>query len=1546
MAQTSVISMIPLETHLKELQSVLLNLSPTGPSGFEGLIAEVLQEIKGVPFQLSASGRQDGIDGASTSTDETIVFECKLCKGPVARSGVVMKLTDFNRHRKATDAVWILATTGEVRAQTATDLNTDGESYGILVTLLDWHNSKLSRLATALAIASDTTVRFLENSKNIDQNERGGIRDALSEIQRCPSYKTTASDIQRELSVHIRSLDMARQANRRILVSALSSPSLAKNIFGQSLTPTSKSGTLQQRDDLTHPIAETFTETPNGKVRVIYGNEGCGKSWAVVQTWLQLEDPPLTLFVPAQKASWYTHIEDKYETLIRLLIEQTEANPSERYIERWMDRWEKMKSKNNLPQPRLVVILDGLNQRPSENSPSMIENLALQLEKIGGALIITVRTNYYLTSLKPCLSIGQSEVNVPEWTICERNEILESRGIDPSTLSKNVLSCLTNPRLLGISLNLLSNEVLEGLHELDVSRLLFEHIRTCASGIQGASPPDELARKLAIHAKEVRQRLKRQQSDDLLVFEKNGLAAVSDCRFFESLPEDSMKYRLHPDGFELALGFVLVEELQRAKRNNELISEVAANLLEPIAALDESPDVVVAGLHVLCLDDLKFDEDLATCLLLELARAQNIKQHSVPALKMHVRRRVGTFLRAVEVIHLSGERYQNVDFLEDALQETLNDKKNQKIIDGRIRRWLKTYTCSANFGWEHVHRASMEKEEAQRQQKKYEKKIESNLKSLSTDEEKFLSGLQECNGDVFALHSLAFQLLAGRHLAPFALELISARFISALSSARPHSDDLFLELCRFNNCDWSEMCMALTKESNWLRQSNISKIGRRTRAGVLDATGGLAEAKESVEIGNFLRNQNPPSYSSNTKASLCKTDPCDPTSPETNNLEDAITWLAVLRPAEYATDNQVSKGFVDLKHVLLPVARHRPKLITDTMRRIINDVASRSGPALRQGLIQLERHRALITPAQTKKFIQIWQVPLEKDRFSGTDEMERNTFRQYCLVMCFHNLAGDRQLELLMSDPQDKSLLLCLLALCKPATASTLDKVIEATDWTPPNARRIRVILAFITSTKPTLSQAQATSISGLFDSDDSNLALYTLMLAMELKNKAIIQRFLDSSWAPRRTVEDCSIWSDWRSRAFIQAGCLELININDVFDAIMPEHFGLALRFLKGAAAPRIAKLLKDCIGMEALQVPNFDNMTISWTTRNDLGDPYPVTSVDEHLPLDDGATINLLLTETPTEWRKRQERAQNRGQKLIDHVRSSGFGALLSDADSQGISLLLESDRRLGQVLTDYLTHIKASERPPFRNLAFTLAYALAHLGNDSAAESLLTCYKFTSFSIRLIDGGTEIPAEVLYAWRGSSTKFLDKHRFTRLDEGVTDHIMAQEVLAAELGCKRETLHSYIEDRSKRPEPSLVARAIIVAGFMGENSASTDLLEHFKNADGFLGKVTRTARFAYRRNIWAQHWYKQMQNAQTPTDFWRSQMLFEEIVDGRFYIWFAETKANSVARQHQSLIRTRVRARSEKWQKIRECKLFGASIPDRYVLASLCGRNSPGTT
>ena len=1549
---------IPKE-HLDELKSALLKLKPTGLSGFEGLIAEVFHEITGVHYRLAASGRQDGIDGATTSTSESIVFECKRYNGKIPRGDLVAKLADFARRCKAIDSMWVLAATVEIPAQLANDLIADGESLGVIVTLLDWSDSGPSRLATALASANAATLNFIDMSEQIDSIHKQAVKNALSYIQKGSKFTTAARSIQNELKCPSRALALARQANRSFLKEALGSKPLAKVTFGQSLTPSAKNIILQPRKKLIAKITQAFNEVRQEQVSgvhgigelgqstsqvvrqervwVVHGTEGCGKSWAVMQSWCELEDPPLTLFMTTHATSRHTSINEIFNTLIELTSEQTGGTPTEENSNRWRHRWKRMKLADKQLRPSLIVVLDGLNQQPDTRWPPMIELLTALLMEVGGALIITARTDYYQSSIRPHFDFDPFEAEVHEWTDSERGTILKSKNIDPSTLEEKVLKSLANPRLMGISLDLLNKKALKGLHELDISRLLFEHIRTCARVNQGAPSPDDFARELREHAFEVRQRLEKQQKDDLRVFDKEGLSAVVDGLFFKSLTDDSTKYELHPKGLTLALGFALVGELQKAKRNKRCVREAAIEMMEPFTASDESPEVILAGLHVLCLDDQKYDVKLVACLLHEFGRAQNPNRSLLSAVKGHARRRVEAFLLALEECHSATKMFSHATMLEESVWEAFEDESNHRIIDTWIRRWLISYTCSTDYGWAGIHRSGMDQQEAKDIQESEQQKIDSNFKSLSAKENEYLSNLLNLKGNVFALHEIAFRLLAGRPLATFASELVSVRFITTLNTSYTRAGNLFLELCRFNTCDWSKMCVALKEASNWLCDSGISKVGRWTRVGVLHATGSSVEASEAVKIARQLRHPEPLFYSWNRNETFCDTDPCDPNAQRPTNLQEAIDRLDEFVPAEYALDRQPSSGTLLLKDALLPLARHHPKLITEAIGRIIDDVAERSGSSLQYGLFALEHHRALVTHDQAVKLVNLSLEGLGKNCGDESDDNRRNTLRQFCLLLGFHNFEGDRQLEILISDPNMSAILLSLIPLLKPATDSMLQNTLCETNWISSNFLRIQAVLAFLAATKPILTEAQSRSISECFNTDNVNLALHTLMFATELKDKVILQRFLESNWAPQVEVDDCSAWLDRRNRAFIQAGCLKLINIDEVVSTISPEYFGIALRYLGGATAPHIINILLGYMNLEAPQRVDADNVSILQLQRGDLNDLAPVTLMEDHLPQDDPATVHQLLTETQKEWNERQRRAYNRGQKFVDSVHSAGLGVLLSDFDSMDITVLLEKDDDIGPVLTEYLTNIQPAKRPLFRNFALALAYALAHREDDEAAMNLLENYQYCHSSIELSVGISTLPAETLNAWSGPSTTFLNAHRFRRLDEAVTDHNIAQEVLAAEQCSKRELLHSYIEDLSERLEPSRIARAIMVAGFMDENEVSTALLDRYKNADGFIGTATKAARFSYQRNNWAQHWYKQMQTATAPEDFWCAQMPFEKIVDGRFAIWSTQPKEGSFAEQHQALVQSRVKARCKKWRKKRETKLFGASIPDEYVLTSI---------
>ena len=142
-------------SHLAALKAFLLQLSPTGSDGFEGLMAGVLTDITGIPFRLAASGSQFGMDGSALSEEDGVSFECKRYVDKVPRNEILSKIADLRFNSASVDA-WFLCATSEVSAQIAGDVRRHGRESGIGTLVLDWAGV-LPRLAVAIAMAKHAT---------------------------------------------------------------------------------------------------------------------------------------------------------------------------------------------------------------------------------------------------------------------------------------------------------------------------------------------------------------------------------------------------------------------------------------------------------------------------------------------------------------------------------------------------------------------------------------------------------------------------------------------------------------------------------------------------------------------------------------------------------------------------------------------------------------------------------------------------------------------------------------------------------------------------------------------------------------------------------------------------------------------------------------------------------------------------------------------------------------------------------------------------------------------------------------------------------------------------------------------------------------------------------------------------------------------------------------------------------------------------------------------------------------------------------------------
>jgi hypothetical protein len=88
--------MTTTDAEIEELREIVRKLEPSGPDGFEGLLAAILTDILKVLFVLAKSGSQRGRDGDSSLSDQAIKFEAKLYNDPVPKDQVLSKLAEIS----------------------------------------------------------------------------------------------------------------------------------------------------------------------------------------------------------------------------------------------------------------------------------------------------------------------------------------------------------------------------------------------------------------------------------------------------------------------------------------------------------------------------------------------------------------------------------------------------------------------------------------------------------------------------------------------------------------------------------------------------------------------------------------------------------------------------------------------------------------------------------------------------------------------------------------------------------------------------------------------------------------------------------------------------------------------------------------------------------------------------------------------------------------------------------------------------------------------------------------------------------------------------------------------------------------------------------------------------------------------------------------------------------------------------------------------------------------------------------------------------------
>lgn len=1518
---------------LERLKQALLALPDSGEEGFEGLVGALLGAVTGGSFRLAASGSQGGEDGRGELDIGAVSFEAKLYRTRLQKSTLLNKAAEIIASPVPPD-IWVLAATAPATTQMVNILRPVLAKAETSLVVLDWTaNESLPRLPLLCAMAPETVCQFasehLPGTINIAQ-----LRQDLALLAAHLQFATRAETLRAELTQPGIAPAMALAANRRLLLNLFSDRQRARQRFGQPLAPAA-SFPLATIDRQSRAPIDALLTNLAAELVVVTGDQGSGKSWSVAQAWLAQGEPPLTIVLTAAEA--FQRQDQSFPTLLaRCILEQSGTVVTDAALERWQQRLQRWQE-TPAASPRLLVVVDGLNERAKSDWAPWLSSLAEQVHKLGGRVIATSRERYFRT-LRSRFSVPLREVLVGDLAEHELNGVLQDHNIPPAEINVRVRKALRNPRILSIALELLSSEQIRTARELSIDLLLFEHLRAQQSDRPAGDSAVAFTRILADHARVIRDRVEKRVTVDQLVFDgladdqssqdiPRELLPVIDERFFEALEDDPTLYRLTDDGLVHALAIAALRELQSARRNGLPVAERLADLIEPVAVLDKATEVLFAATLIASVDEIIAD-DIRAALLARLVAQQNMNEEIYDAFCGIVRNAPVAALDALQAVDTAGTHAPHKDWLVAALRSARDVSDVRQAILERAQQWLRLYSLDP---LQAVLPGESDQERRSEALARARDKINENLSELALGEREFLNTrMQREDGlDSNELCEDLFLIVSGLPLAPLAEPLVAWAFGRALNSGyrTPWQDYQFL--CWHNQADWSEARAALLDAAEPFAAEDTSRVGRWTMVHVLRATGDSEDAARSGRIVETLVDTSQYPGSWRLIEDYCATDPCDPASERPENITRTAERLVALEPSSLMIGRSMSEHDHFLHDVMPSIARFEPALAASKARAILFDLIERAAAEVSPSLNWVSSAAPLLIEDATERMlarIAGFAKPLAR----GDDRTW--AVSQYFLVSAFSHLNGDAQLAALLKLGDLGPPLVQLEEVFAAASAGTyeqaLRQVVEGHE-----ENQLVTLLSFALSSATSLSPAALASIRALVDHRSSVIRGLAMELSAWNPDEAQLQSFVDSGWTSAALGKPEQFFERWHgSSLLITAAERGLLSPAEAVGRIVPERFSdLARRVGPRAGAPLAELLARAMDRVLGANLP-FDPPPVSQAAGRG--------SEPARLSLDDrGERLSLpeqfdRLNETDEQFAARQKAAWDSFRAFEAALSGAGAELIIRDIGQAAVNA---AGAARPDLLKQCAEQIVALPLPRLRRVVSVAARIARTLSptEPALAVGLLRHIDGQTGFVRVSVTEGEIPLTCWCAWHSARSSALDAYWTGRLETALSDHDLATEVLAASIAGQQSFIEAFAEEGIASGHPARVARALTILGFGDRSTVADAVLANFAGTAGPIGQAAAAARAAYQRNLWSREWFARAAVSETSDDFWRNGVLLAKIVDGRFALWGAESRnSGPLLERFGWTLSKPIERRIGEWKKKRSDKLFGDRRPRAIYL------------
>lgn len=1528
------------QSALNRLRGVLLALPDSGESGFEGLVGALLGAVTQTSFRLAASGSQDGQDGRGDGPMGAVSFEAKLYRSKLTKAVVNNKATEIIASADPPD-LWVLAATTGATTQIIATLRAAFKRTETSLVVLDWPaNDNLPPLALLCAMAP-TAFRDFLGVHRPKEAALGAIEADLAVLASLPGYASKSAALRAELLNPAFGAPIALSANRASYASLFAERDQATRRFGQPLAPGVKFALAPVDRASRAELDAVLCAPPGPELIVVTGDQGCGKSWAVAQSWLAQAEPPFLIFLTSSEAvAAQGH---SIPTLIaRNLIDQADGIVTDEALRRWerrLRRWASVSA----AVPRLVVVVDGLNERARSDWAPWLSRLASYVGSVGGRVVATSRARYF-KRIKNRFSVPCRQVQVGDFSDPELNAALARHGITPNQIAPRVRPSLRNPRILGIALDLLSSAQIRAAEELSIERLLFEHVRTHQSGPAAGETPYQFSRLLSEHAREIRERIVAQVTEDRLVFDSydfgdaprydlpRDLLPVVEERFFETLDGDGSLYQLTDDGLVYGLALATIRELKSAERNGRSVAERLADIVEPVAALDKVTDVLFAAALLASVDE-EVSQDIGAALLERHAAQQNADADSYPAYCGIVRNMPAAALDALHTLDTADRhaQHQHKDWLVDALRRARDDAAAWEVIAARLDHWLRLCTLNP------AHGPMPGQDDAEKRAKAIDDnrdKITERLAVMTTCERAIFDGklVRDDDTDPLRLGEDAFLILAGMPLAPFADALMCWAFARALNSGYhvPWRDYGFV--VQHNRRDWFETRSALLEAGACFARADASRSARWALVYLLRSTGDAEDADRAGALADSLIEDWQRFEGWRLVERYCPTDPCDPASKRPEEITETARRYAALEPARLMINRWTGEGEHFLKDAGPGIARFEPDTGVDLTRAVLRDLLARPGNVALLALNWLDTAIVLIEADLLPRILAraaALSHPDDTDRASDKDWV----VSQYLLIAAFAHMDGDAQARALIDLPEHGPPLVQLDRVFRPSSAEAVDELLDRAIQSE-EEHRLLMALAFVRGSNSPLSASALSRIRQLTAHSRPAVRGLAMQISADHPDDMQLAAFVTTGWTAATLDPRGDFFERWHGSSLILAAAeRQLLTPAEAVTRIVPERYGEAARRLGHAAVGgALAALIAQATARVLDAVMPFRPPRVSRNGRDDMDGVARLSldDDDEELPFDQ---MIERMNESNESYAARQQAGWERFQAFADELTKIGAELILQDAGSDAFAAVAATRPATLVALAQQILALPPARLPRVAILASRIARALSPAEPAIAVALFRACEGREGF-VRVTHTQAAIPLMTWDAWHSAPSEAMKDYWRERLDAMSNDHDLAIDVLAACLAGHQSFLEREAEMAIASRHPVATARALTILGFCDESGVAETALTHFQDGIGLIGRAAKAARFAYDRNLWSRIWYERLSQTDSAADFWRYMTILAKIADARMLLWHKAPAEGSLIDRFGGTMEKPLRHRIDAWKKKRSNKLFGGDRPrDIYL-------------